>query len=74
MTSETIVAKYGPQQPHDGTAYTEADWTERDIFESQEQAEEYARYLSRKHFATPYRITESAGRFVVEFVPEWSLR
>jgi hypothetical protein len=68
------IAKFGPQGTHDGTSYTEADWIERDNFDTDEQANGYAMYLARKHFATPYRIVVRDSRFVVEFVPEWNLR
>lgn len=53
--------------------YPDADWVERDNFDTEAQAEGYRRMLERTYSRTPYRIIERGGRYVVEFVPEHKL-
>lgn len=55
----------------EGEGYGNAAWSERDNFSTREQAEGYVEMLARQYPVTPYRIRESEGRFVVEYVPAW---
>lgn len=73
MAAKPVLKIIGKPANH-APAYKASDWQERDNFESLEQAEDYATSKSRQWSATPYRVRELRGRFVVEFVPQWNLR
>jgi hypothetical protein len=47
----------------------EGDWIERDNFSTYEEAEQYAKFLSRKFPVTPYRIVTREDAVVASFGP-----
>ena len=79
-TQATVITLIGKAKVH-APAYVEADWDERDNFETLEQAQDFGAYKSHQYPLTPYRIVRyepevRAPRelFALEFVPEYKLR
>jgi hypothetical protein len=55
------------------TGRVKRPWHERDNFTSQERAEEYMHFKHSQHPVTPYRIAHRAGRWAVDYIPEWEM-